>query len=125
MADNTTDVVVDVKRIVEQSRSLAYHYVNKALILRNWLLGKRISEEILQGDNKENYGKNLITNLSKRLTSDYGKGFDEGRLYKYVRFYETFPDILSTLWTESFSVLSWSHYRTLMQIKEENVILYF
>ncbi len=123
--DSTSDVIVDVKKIVEQSRSLTYHYINKALVLRNWLLGRRISEEILQGSNKDNYGKNLIIKLSKRLSDDYGKGFDAGSLYKYVRFYEIFPDFLYTLWTESFSVLSWSHYRILMLVQDEKARLWY
>ena len=52
--ETTADIVADAKNIVEQSRGLAFHYINKALIIRNWLLGKRISEEILHEDNKEN-----------------------------------------------------------------------
>ena len=116
--ESTSDVFADAKNIVEQSRGLAFHYINRALIVRNWLLGKRISEEILLGDNKDNYGKNLIANLSKRLSSDYGKGFQISNLYDFIRFYEAYPDILHTLSGKSFSQLSWSHYRILLQVQD-------
>ena len=116
--ETTADIVADAKNIVEQSRGLAFHYINKALIIRNWLLGKRISEEILHEDNKENYGKSLIVSLSKRLTSDYGKGFTISNLYDFIRFYEIYPDFLHTLNVKSFLPLSWTHYRILLQVQD-------
>ena len=113
---STPDVVKDAKLIVEKSQDLAFRYVNRALILRNWLLGRRISEEILIGGNKENYGKSLIANLSSELTESYGKGFQPSMLYDCVRFHEMFPEILHTLNGKSFFPLSWSHYRILLQV---------
>ena len=116
--ESTSDIIADAKNIVEQSRGLAFHYINKALIIRNWLLGKRISEEILHEDNKENYGKNLIANLSKRLTAEYGKGFTTSNLYDFIHFYEAYPDFLHTLNVKSFLPLSWTHYRILLQVQD-------
>ena len=55
--ESTSDIIADAKNIVEQSRGLAFHYTNKVLIIRNWLLGKRISEEILHEDNKRITGR--------------------------------------------------------------------
>ena len=41
------DLLADAKAIIEAARSAAYRSVNVALVQRNWLLGKRISEEDL------------------------------------------------------------------------------
>ena len=41
--------------------------VNVALVQRNWHLGKRISEEILKGDNRAEYGAEVIVRLAKEL----------------------------------------------------------
>ena len=40
-----------------------------------WLIGKRIVEEIQQGGNRANYGEQIIKNLSRALTAEFGKGF--------------------------------------------------
>jgi predicted nuclease of restriction endonuclease-like (RecB) superfamily len=117
---STPDIVSDAKTIVEQSQTLAFRYVNRALVLRNWLLGRRISEEVLKGGNKENYGKRVIVNLSKELTDAFGKGFQPSSLYDCVCFYEMFPEILHTLNGKSFFPLSWSHYRILLQVKDDS-----
>ena len=118
--DSTADILKDAEQIVESSRKIAFHYVNSALIMRNWLLGKRIDEEILANENKDNYGKQLIKKLSKELTAKYGKGFQMTVLYYCVRFYKLYPKILNTLCEKSFSLLSWSHYRLLLHIVDDN-----
>ena len=118
---STSDVLKDTSQIIVKTRDYTYQSVNKALILRNWLLGRRISQEVLRdGSFEETYGKKLIADLSKELTSNFGKGFSPSNLYKYVRFYKAFPEILSTLWTQSFSTLSWSHYRILLQVEDDD-----
>lgn len=60
--------------------------------------------------------------LSKSLTEEYRKGFDVSSLYKFKRFYEVFPDILDSLSPKSFrQVLSWTHYRVLLQVGDMEV----
>lgn len=114
----TDDLLKDAKNIIESAQQFAYSAVNYAIIQRNWLLGKRISEEELNGENRAEYGKQIIKNLAESLTTLYGGGFDYSSLYKYVRFYAMFP-ILDTLRPKSFSRLSWSHYRTLLQVESK------
>lgn len=110
----TDDFVLDVKYIIETAKSLAYRSINSILVLRNWQLGHRIAEEELGGQLRAEYGKKIISNLSKELTSNYGGGFDVSNLYKYLEFYRAFPKILDTACLNSIQ-LSWSHYRTLLQ----------
>ena len=45
--NNTNDLLKDVCNIIDESQRVAYHSVNVILVLRNWLLGRRISEEEL------------------------------------------------------------------------------
>ena len=115
--NKTTDLIADAKQIVESARQLAYRAVDVVLIHRNWLLGKRIYEENLENNTrKELYGNQTITSLSKELTCAYGGGFDFSSLYKYVRFYQCYPNILDTANPKSFQ-LSWSHYKTLLYVR--------
>ena len=94
--------------IIESSREIAYKAVNTALVQRNWLLGYRIASEEMQGEERAKYGAEQIKNLSKKLMKSYGKGFDYSSLYKFVRFYKEFPEILS-----------WTHYRVLLQVNDK------
>lgn len=74
--DSTSDIIGDMEQIINRSRNIAYLYVNRALVLRNWLIGRRIDQEILKDQSfEDNYGKKLIVDLSRKLTSEYGKGF--------------------------------------------------
>ena len=78
----------DAQGIIEQARQEAYRSVNIAMLQRNWLLGKRISEEILRGENRAEYGNEVIKKLSEELTDIYGKGFNKNNLYAFVQFYK-------------------------------------
>ena len=115
----TDDILKDMCGIIEFSREAAYHAVNTALVQRNWLLGYRIASEELQGEKRAEYGMEVIKKLSKELTKDYGKGFDYSSLYKFVRFYKAFPNILDSPSPKSAPLLSWTHYRALLQVEDE------
>lgn len=80
----------DAEQIIERSQQHAYVAINTLMVERNWLLGKRIAEEVLKGEDRAKYGAQLIKRLSADLTEKYGKGFDYSTLYKFVRFYKCF-----------------------------------
>ena len=101
--------------LVEQARKGAYRQINEILVRRNWQLGKLIVEEELKGEDRARYGAEIIKWLSTRLTAAYGKGFTKTNLYSFARFYEMFPQIFHTVSGKSGVLLSWSHYRTLIQ----------
>ena len=90
--------------------------MNVALVQRNWLLGKRIVEEELTGEERAEYGEQVIKTLSKELTKRYGKGFTKRALYQFVEFYRCFPSIVYSVSTQSVPFLSWTHYRVLLQV---------
>ncbi|MBQ4396797.1 MAG: DUF1016 family protein [Clostridia bacterium] len=108
-----------MREIIEGSRSSAYQAINLALVRRNWLLGRRISEEELNGETRAEYGLEVIKKLSKELTDEYGKGFTKTNLYNFYLFYKTFPEIFHAVSGKSVALLSWTHYRTLLQVKDD------
>ena len=114
---HSSDLLADSRNIIETARRFAYKSINVALVQRNWLLGRRIAEEKVDEDGRAEYGKQVIQNLAHQLTMDYGKGFDFSNLYIYLRFYRVFP-ILDTLCPKLGNLLSWSHYRTLLQVND-------
>ena len=80
------DLFQRASSIVENARSEAYHYINETLVRRNWMLGKIIAEEELNGEDRAKYGASVIKELSKRLTASYGKGFTKRNLYNFMSF---------------------------------------
>lgn len=111
---NSGNLLLDAKHIIDASRNAAYRAINVIMLQRNWLLGKRIHEEILGGKDRADYGAEIVKNLSKKLTEIYGKGFNKNNLYAFVDFYKIFP----TLSVKS-EMLSWSHYVLLINIYDD------
>ena len=62
----------------------------------------------------------LLIELSKELKEEYGKGFDSRNLYYFLNFYKTFPNILNAVSSKSNALLSWTHYRTLLQVLDKD-----
>ena len=83
------------------------------MVTTYWEIGEQIFKACGENDRAE-YRKKLLEYLSEQLTAEFGKGFDKSNLRKMRQFYCTFP-IRDTLCPE----LSWSHYRVLMRINDE------
>ena len=72
-------------------------------------------EEERKGSERAEYGAALIKMLSKKLTEAFGKGFTKTNLYSFAKFYECFPEIFHSVSGKSDSLLSWTHYRIVLQ----------
>ena len=84
------------------------------MVTSYWSIGQLIVEDEQNGNERAEYGKAVLEGLSKKLTAEFGKGFDESNL-RYMRlFYQTFKNC-DTLRHE----LTWSHYRMLLRVKDE------
>ena len=94
------------------------NFLKLTLDKSHFITGYRIAEEELCGDERSEYGGEVIKKISKELTQRYGKGYDRSNLYHCLRFYKTFPEIVDTVCRQSGVLLSWSHYRTLLQVKD-------
>ena len=113
---NSGMLLDDAKFIIETARAVAYRSVNVALVQRNWLLGKRIAEEELKGADRAEYGTYIIDTLAVQLTAEYVTGFDRRSLYMFLQFFKRFP-IVDSLSPQSGGLLSWTHYRKLLQVE--------
>lgn len=100
-----------IKNILESARGQVYKTTNAAMVMAYWQIGKNIVEQ-QGGDERADYGARLISELSKRLTVDFGKGFDERNLRNMRAFYLAFPN-----WNTVCTELTWSHYRTVLRVE--------
>ena len=111
---NGSNLLSDAKTIIDNMQQEAFRSVNRSLVLRNWMLGRRIDEEILREGKRAEYGAEVIKNLSLWLTRIYGKGFNKNNLYAFVQFYRIFPTV-----SVKSEYLSWSHYSLLLSVSDE------
>ncbi len=108
-------LIADLRRMIEEARSATAVAVNAALTTLYWHIGKRLNEDVLQGQ-RADYGKEIVSALGRELAEEYGPGFSDRNLWHMMRFAEAFPDekILSALRRE----LTWTHFKRLIYLQE-------
>ncbi|MBK5275467.1 MAG: DUF1016 family protein [Desulfuromonadales bacterium] len=80
--------------ILEQARTNVVRAVNSNMVTAYWLIGREIVQELQGGDERAEYGKQVIENLSKQLTQKYSQGFSVANLKNFRQFYSTYSDRL-------------------------------
>ena len=85
--------------ILEQARANVVRAVNNSVVTAYWLIGREIVMELQGGDERAEYSKQVIENLSEGLTHRYDKGFSAPTLWKFRQSYQAYlfrePTILS------------------------------
>lgn len=111
----TSQLYADVCNIIDDTRNRIAVYVNSEVCHTNWLVGKRIKEDVLYNQRAE-YGKQVIKTLSVKLTERYGKGWGVSTLQHCVRAAYTFTEeeILYAVRRQ----FSWTSLRTMMSISD-------
>ena len=92
-----------VRKVIQEAQGTVSRIANWAMVESNWHIGFLIVEDEQKGKRKAEYGKAVLKDLARRLTAEYGSGYDERNL-RYMRsFYLAFP-IRNALRSE----LSWT-----------------
>ena len=81
----------DVCGIIDNSRKRVAVYVNSEICLVKWHVGKRIREDVLYNQRAE-YGKQIVKNLSVKLTNKYGSGWSYESLKHCLRVANIFTE---------------------------------
>lgn len=108
-----------IRHSIVQAQHKLSTAVNSAMVTTYWEIGEQLYKACGEND-RAGYGKGLLRFLANNLTAEFGKGFDESNLRKMRQFYCVYP-IRDTLCPE----LSWSHYRLLMRIADENARAFY
>jgi predicted nuclease of restriction endonuclease-like (RecB) superfamily len=111
-----------VSKIIETRKSRAGAYANREVTLMYWEVGRYIGSVLLDNERAE-YGKQIVSTLSEKLVSKYGKTFESRNLRRMIQFAELFLDIkiVSTLSTQ----LGWSHIVELLPLKTQEARQYY
>ena len=122
ISNSKNDIFDRVVSILEKARSNVVRAVNSNMVIAYWLIGREIVEELQGGEERAEYGRKVIEELSEKLTKKYGEGFSLANIKNFRQFYISFADRLPEKGYPSgsefhrllfSSKLSWSHYRAL------------
>ena len=83
-----------IREILEAARTGVARSVNTTQVVANWLIGREIVEEEQRGSIRAGYGKRLVADLSRRITTDFGQGYSITNLEHFRDFYLTYPQLL-------------------------------
>lgn len=100
--------------IIENARKNVRRSVNNTMVACYWNIGKLIVENEQFGEKRAAYGKDLLKNISIRLTANFGKGYRVTNLRYMRQFYSAFPKYHAVS-----DELSWTHYRILLKVEDE------
>jgi len=112
----TGALLSSIKEIIVKAKQTAYRNTNSILLNTYWEIGRLIVENEQRGKVRAEYGKSVLKMLSKQLTLEFGKGYDETNLRNIRAFYLSFP-----IWNAVRTELSWTHYRILSRIENESL----
>lgn len=102
---NYQSLITDIGTLLNRGREQVAKTANTILVQTYWLIGRHIVEFEQNGQDKAEYGSDLLNRISKDLKDRYGAGFSRSNLHYMRKFYLSFPNC------ETLShKLSWSHY---------------
>ena len=84
-----------VREILESAQAGVVRTVNTTQVVANWLIGREIVEEEQKGAVRAGYGEELIRDLARQLTKEFGKGYSRDNLFWFRRFYGQYPEFLN------------------------------
>lgn len=134
--DTYATVLSAVVELMEAARRATARSVNAIMTATYWEIGRRIVELEQRGENRAEYGKQIIERLAKDLGDRFGRGFQKTNLFQMRAFYLAYPyleqglspEILSP---EIFQTLSgkfplpWSHYVKLLSVKSPEARVFY
>jgi predicted nuclease of restriction endonuclease-like (RecB) superfamily len=116
LTKNTDSFYDKIFGLLKAAREAVIKSVNHTMVITYFEIGKLIVNQEQQGEEKAKYGKNLINELSDKLSLEFGKGFSATNIKQMRTFYLTYSKGQMT--SDEFN-LSWSHYLKLMRIDDE------
>ena len=103
------DLIISRKSSVSQA-------INSTMIFLYWEIGESICLDLLENA-KDDYGNSIVEEVSRKLTRQYGKGFNRAAVFRMVQFYQKFPE------REKVEMLSqqltWSHFVERLPIEDD------
>ena len=109
------DMYNEISDIIINNKTKMIYQINNTLVETNFMIGKIIVENEQKGNIRAEYGKEVLTKLSKKLTNKFGSGYSRSGLQNMRLFYDKYKKCQPLA-----GKLSWSHYCYLIYIEDDN-----
>lgn len=110
----SVDLHTNIRDVLLSARSQVRQAVNHTMVQSYWQIGRLIVEDEQSGAARAVYGKNVLNELAKRLSAEFGAGFSSTNLKLFRQFYQTYPIGHSVSDQFKLAQLSWSHHCQLL-----------
>lgn len=107
-------LLVNIGQALDTARQTAIKTVNETLVKANWEIGKHIVEFEQDGNERAEYGTDLLAKPSNDLKYRYGKGFSRRNILDMRRFYFVYSK-----WQAVPAKLSWTHFVILLGVSDK------
>lgn len=136
---NEHNFLNSIVEIIKNSQQNVLRAINTTIVYTYFEIGRKIVEEEQNGKERADYGKQLLKQLSERLTTEFGRGYSVDNLERIRKFYKVYSisetvsrisensisdtvlrksEIIKTQSLISKFNLSWSHYVFLISIDD-------
>lgn len=88
------EMISQIREIMINARSNVARQVNNELLSAYWNIGRVIVEHEQGSNERAEYGKDTMRQLSRTLTKEFGKGFSLSNVYNMRQFYLDYPKFL-------------------------------
>ena len=126
LEDNRIEALSDrIAQLMAEARNRVAAAVNTTMVYTYYEIGRYIVEDEQEGENRAKYGKQVLVELSARLTEKLGKGWSVENLTLIRKFYLAYSNSVNSVYeiqTEKGKhclpnfTLPWSHYLVLMRV---------
>lgn len=122
----------EIRELIAAARKSIVRNIDTVQVITSFEIGRRIVEHEQKGALRAEYGKQLLIDLSEKLTEEFGKGFSERNLRNMRKFYLVYQDrsgqirqmpsakLQKSQTPSQKFTLSWSQYIFLTGIKDAN-----
>jgi len=86
-ASELTPLITELRSLIHSARHAVATTVNTLQVMTNFEIGRRIVEHEQKGAERAEYGKELLKELSLRLSEEFGKGFSVSNLQLMRKFF--------------------------------------
>lgn len=104
-------LIDNVGELLNAAKNRIVLAVNSNIVQTYWQIGNYIVEYEQKGNERAEYGSDLLNRLSKDLTLRYGSGFSRSNVFYIRKLYMEYPKV------QTLSELSWSHYMNFSKLK--------
>ena len=114
-----------IAEILQSARQTVVRAVNQTMVYTYFEIGRMIVEDEQQGKERAEYGKQVLKELSAKLTVDFGKGFSVQNLENMRKFYQLYQSDEKSqspirILEKENAALSWTHYLVLIRVENKD-----